>query len=75
MLGNQFVEEKNTGNFVIMLQTILQKIKMLGIPFQTFLLTKRKTLKISFWTNKQEKKPLETRSKPFKDKEKHMDDF
>jgi hypothetical protein len=48
---------------------------MLGIPFQTFLLKKRKTLKISFWTNKQEKKSLETRSEPFKDKEKHLDDF
>jgi hypothetical protein len=34
---------------------------------------KRKTHRILFPTIQRKKKPLETRSKPFKDKEKHMD--
>jgi hypothetical protein len=41
---------------------------MLGIPFRT-ILQKRKTLGFSCRTIIQEKKPLETRSKPFKDRE------
>jgi hypothetical protein len=69
---NHFVEEKNTRNFVISFLTIPWKIKMLGIPFCA-ITQKRKTHRILFWTIRPKKNSLESRSEPFKDKEKHMD--
>jgi hypothetical protein len=45
---------------------------MLGISFQT-ILQRRKTFKILIQTISERKK--ETRSEPFKDKEKLLDDF
>ncbi len=65
-------EDRNTRNLVTSLLTIPWKIQMLGIPFCA-ITQKRKTHGILFWTIKPKKNPLETRSKPFKDKEKHMD--
>jgi len=70
---NYFVEEKNIQNFVILFWTNLRKVKCSKFHAEPF--RKRKNTQNAFKTIKRKKKLLETRIKPFKDKETHSDYF